>query len=50
MGRDYLIASAHLFVVSNWARWVNFDLTPYPNVIFYPERIAQRDAVIFDIR
>ena len=45
MGRDYSIADAHLFVVSNWARWVNFDLSPYANVISYRERIAQRAAV-----
>lgn len=45
MGRDYSIADAHLFVVSNWANWVNFDLSPYANVISYRQRIADRAAV-----
>jgi glutathione S-transferase len=45
MGRDYSIADAHLFVVSNWATWVNFDLSPYANVISYRQRIAERAAV-----
>ncbi len=45
MGLDYSIADAHLFVVSNWASWVNFDLSPYANVISYRQRIAERAAV-----
>ncbi len=45
MGRDYSIADAHLFVVSNWAGWVNFDLSPYPNVTSYRGRIGARAAV-----
>jgi len=45
MGRDYSVADAHLFVVSNWASWVNFDLSPYPNVVSYRERVGARAAV-----
>src|SRR5262249_51641159 len=45
MGRDYSVADAHLFVVSNWASWVNFDLSPYANVVSHRERIRSRDAV-----
>src|ERR1043165_8792568 len=45
MGHDYSIADAHLFVVSNWAGWVNFDLSPYQNVTSYRRRIAARPAV-----
>jgi glutathione S-transferase len=45
MGRDYSVADAHLFVVSNWAGWVNFDLSPYANVASYRERIGGRIAV-----
>ncbi len=29
MGPDYSVADAHFFVVSNWASWVDFDLSPY---------------------
>jgi glutathione S-transferase len=45
MGRDYSVADPHLFVVSNWASWVNFDLSPYTNIITYRERIGARAAV-----
>ncbi len=45
MGRDYSIADAHFFVVSNWASWVNFDLSSYSKVVSYRERIRARSAV-----
>jgi glutathione S-transferase len=45
MGRDYSVADAHLFVVSNWASWMNFDLSPYANIVSYRERIGARAAV-----
>src|SRR5262249_58985731 len=38
MGRDYSVADAHFFVVSNWASWVRFDLSPYANVASYRTR------------
>ncbi len=46
MGRDYSIADAHLFVVSNWAGWVNFDLSHYQAVLAFRERVRARPAVI----
>jgi glutathione S-transferase len=45
MGRDYSVADPHFFVVSNWASWVNFDLSSYPNIVSYRERIGRRAAV-----
>jgi glutathione S-transferase len=45
MGRYYSIVDAHLFVVSNWASWVNFDLSPYTNVALHRGRISARAAV-----
>src|SRR5262249_40644823 len=45
MGRDYSVADAHLFVISNWASWVKFDLSPYANVVSYRGRIGVRVAV-----
>ncbi len=36
---------SNLFVVSNWSSWVNFDLSPYTNVVSYRKRIAGRAAV-----
>jgi glutathione S-transferase len=45
MGREYSVADAHLFVVSNWASWVSFDLSPYPHVVSCRERVAGRPGV-----
>jgi glutathione S-transferase len=45
IGRDYSVADAHFFVISNWASWVDLDLSPYPNVVSYRERIGGRAAV-----
>jgi len=46
MGRNYSVADTHFFVVSNWAIWVKFDLSPYPAVLAYRRRIGSRPAVI----
>ncbi len=45
MGSEYSVADAHLFVVSNWASWVNFDLSAYRAVLAHRERIGARPAV-----
>lgn len=50
MGSLYSVADAHLFVVSNWATWVNFDLSPYPALLAYRERLGTRPAVISALR
>lgn len=49
-GRDYLlerftVADAYLTAVLNWAQFVNLDLTPYPAIVAYRERVAARPAV-----
>ena len=45
MGKDFSVADVHLFVVSNWGRWIDFDLSSYSQVVSYRERIASRPAV-----
>ncbi len=45
MGTDYSVADAHLFVISNWASWVKFDLSPYTHVLAFRDRIRVRPAV-----
>lgn len=45
LGPAYSIADAHLFVVSNWASWTNFDLSPYRSVVAFRERVGSRKAV-----
>lgn len=49
-GRDFLldefsVADAYLTTVLNWARFIKFDLTPYPAVAAYFERMTQRPHV-----
>ncbi|HZT46863.1 MAG TPA: glutathione transferase GstA [Hyphomicrobiaceae bacterium] len=45
MGKDFSVADAYLFVVSNWAARVNVDLTPFANVLAYRKRVGARPAV-----
>ncbi|MFK3740153.1 glutathione transferase GstA [Massilia sp. TN1-12] len=50
-GRDYLlgtqfsVADAYLFTVLNWAGRVQFDLSPWPPLRAYMQRVAERPAV-----
>ena len=50
-GRDYLFgdkfsaADAYLFTVTNWAKYVNLDLSEFPNVMAFQKRVAARPAV-----
>lgn len=44
-GEQFTIADAYLFTVLNWAKMVEFDLTPWPVFASYLERIANRPAV-----
>jgi glutathione S-transferase len=45
MGSRYSVADVHVFVVSNWASCVNFDLSPHPFVLAIRERLHTRPAV-----
>ncbi len=49
-GREFLldrfsVADAYLTTVLNWARFIRFDLTPYPAVAAYFERMTARPQV-----
>jgi glutathione S-transferase len=46
MGHDYSVADAHLFVVSSWASWVDFDLSPFSAVVAHRVRIGSRPTVV----
>lgn len=43
-GDQFTIADAYLFVVSNWANFVNIDLKQWPNVAAFVARVAKRPA------
>lgn len=45
LGDTYSVADAHLFTVLGWARYVKFDLSPWPVLADYQKRIAERPAV-----
>lgn len=45
MGSKFSVADAYTFVVANWAGLISFDLTPFPNVRNYIDRVAGRPKV-----
>ena len=45
LGDHFTVADAYLFTVTNWAGTVKLDLTPFPNVRAFQERVAARPAV-----
>jgi glutathione S-transferase len=45
MGKDFSVADAYAFVVSNWAGRVDVDLSPYANVLAWRKRVGARPAV-----
>jgi len=46
MGEQFTVADGYLFTVLRWAPRVHFDLTPWPELTSYLERIAARAHVI----
>ena len=45
MGASFTVADAYLFNVLNWSRLVKVDLTPWPLIKAFSERVAARPAV-----
>ena len=45
LGDHFTVADAYLFTITNWAGTVKFDLSPFPNLRGFQERIAARPAV-----
>jgi glutathione S-transferase len=50
MGETFSVVDVYLFVVSNWTRSVDVDLTPYPHILALRRRIGDRPAVQAAIR
>jgi glutathione S-transferase len=44
-GERFTAADAYLFTVANWSNFHNVDLTPYPNLKAFMDRVAARPAV-----
>jgi glutathione S-transferase len=45
MGERFTVADAYLFTVANWANFHHLDLTPYPNLRAFLERVGARPKV-----
>lgn len=45
MGEDFTVADAYLFTVLSWSKHVGVDLSPWPQMIAYLDRVASRPAV-----
>lgn len=44
-GEQFTVADAYLFVVTSWSRFVKLDLSAFPNLMAFQERVAARPAV-----
>ncbi len=45
MGEHFSVADGYLFTVTNWSKPTGLDLSGYPNLLAYRERVAARPAV-----
>ena len=45
LGNQFTVADAYLFTVLNWSERVKVDLTPWPVIQAYRQRVAARPAV-----
>jgi len=44
-GDDFTVADAYLFTVTNWSKFVKLDLSGFPQLMAFQERVAARPAV-----
>ena len=45
LGEHFTVADAYLFVITRWAAGVKLDLSAYPAVLAFQDRVAARPAV-----
>jgi glutathione S-transferase len=45
MGDQFQTVDSYLFTVTNWAKPTGFDLSGFPNILAYMQRVAARPAV-----
>jgi glutathione S-transferase len=45
MGDNYTAADAYLFTILNWTPRLNIDLSPWPNIKSYFERVGKRPKI-----
>ncbi len=44
-GDQFTVADAYLFTVTNWSKFAKVDLSKFPNLLAFQERVAARPAV-----
>jgi len=44
-GEQFTVADAYLFTVTNWANFVKLDLSSFPSLMAFQQRVASRPAV-----
>src|SRR5262245_24271365 len=44
-GESFTIADAYFFTLANWAQYVDLDLSRWPNIVRFQQRVAARPAV-----
>jgi glutathione S-transferase len=45
MGEQFSVADAYLYTVTRWAKSMQIDLSPYPNLVAHNARVEARPAV-----
>ncbi len=45
MGEHFSVADGYLFTITNWAKPLGIDLSPYPTVMAWHARVGERPAV-----
>lgn len=44
-GQNFATVDVYLFTVTRWAQSLKFDLSKYPNVLAFQQRVSERPAV-----
>jgi glutathione S-transferase len=45
LGENFSVADAYLFVTLSWGKYVNFDISRWPALVKYADKISERPAV-----
>ena len=45
LGENFSVADAYLFVTLSWGKYVNVDISRWPSLVRYSDRISERPAV-----
>ena len=44
-GKNFTVVDAYLFTCLSWSKYINFDMTKWPNLTAYVDRVYKRPAV-----